>query len=164
MPQGSPAVPRWFAKVINEGVKGLDRVAAYFDHVIVFDSDPRAPPTCSTCRTFSSACGHTTSTSLAPRLDSAPLLWISRPNDISSWRQAVRRRNGSPHEHAHAYHSDLKQEPSLGAVYIICLSTRSFCAMSRSRYGASTLFSNKEPTSSWHPSWTPLCDIFLLNF
>ena len=47
MPQGSPAVPRWFAKVINEGVKGLDRVAAYFDHVIVFDSDPRAPPTLS---------------------------------------------------------------------------------------------------------------------
>ena len=40
MPQGSSASPGWFIKVINELIKGLDRVAAYLDNVIVFDADP----------------------------------------------------------------------------------------------------------------------------
>ena len=39
MPQGSSATPGWFVKVINEVIKGLDRVAAYLDDVIVFDAD-----------------------------------------------------------------------------------------------------------------------------
>ena len=30
----------WFVKVINQVIKGLDRVAAYLDDVIVFDADP----------------------------------------------------------------------------------------------------------------------------
>ena len=40
MPQGSSASPGWFVKVINEVIKDLERVAAYFDDVIVFDPDP----------------------------------------------------------------------------------------------------------------------------
>ena len=40
MSQGSSAAPGWFVKVINEVIKGLDRVAAYLDDVIVFDVDP----------------------------------------------------------------------------------------------------------------------------
>ena len=40
MPQGSSAAQGWFVKVINEVIKGLDRVAAYLDDVIVFDADP----------------------------------------------------------------------------------------------------------------------------
>ena len=39
MPQGSSAAPGWFVKVINGFNKGLDRVAAYLDNVIVFDAD-----------------------------------------------------------------------------------------------------------------------------
>ena len=35
MPQGSSTVPGGFVKVINEVTKGLDRVAAYLDDVIV---------------------------------------------------------------------------------------------------------------------------------
>ena len=40
MPQGSSASPRSFVKVINEVIKDLERVAAYLDDVIVFDTDP----------------------------------------------------------------------------------------------------------------------------
>ena len=40
MPQRCSAAPAWFVKVINEVIKGLDRVAAYLDDVIVFDADP----------------------------------------------------------------------------------------------------------------------------
>ena len=40
MPQGSSAAPGWFVKVINEIIKGLVRVATYFDDVIVFDAYP----------------------------------------------------------------------------------------------------------------------------
>ena len=40
MPHGSSAAPGWLAKVINEVIKGLDRVAAYLDDVIIFDADP----------------------------------------------------------------------------------------------------------------------------
>ena len=40
MPQGSNAAPGWFYKAIIEVTKGLDRVAAYLDDVIVFDADP----------------------------------------------------------------------------------------------------------------------------
>ena len=40
MPQGSSASPGWFVKVINEVIKGLKRVAAYLDNIIVFDLDP----------------------------------------------------------------------------------------------------------------------------
>ena len=39
MPQGSSAAPGWFVEVINEVIKGLDRVAAYLDNVIVFDAE-----------------------------------------------------------------------------------------------------------------------------
>ena len=42
MPQGSSASPGWFAKVINEAIKGLEQVAAYLNDVIVFDSDRTA--------------------------------------------------------------------------------------------------------------------------
>ncbi len=42
MPQGSSASPGWFVKVINEVIKGLERVAAYLDDIIVFDPDPTA--------------------------------------------------------------------------------------------------------------------------
>ena len=42
MPQGSSASPRWFVKVINEVIKGLEQEAAYLDDVIVFDSDQTA--------------------------------------------------------------------------------------------------------------------------
>ena len=40
MPQRSSAAPGWFVKVVNEVIKGLDRVAAYLDDGIVFDADP----------------------------------------------------------------------------------------------------------------------------
>ena len=40
MPQGSSEAPGGFVKVINEVIKGLDRVAAYLDDVIVFDAIP----------------------------------------------------------------------------------------------------------------------------
>ena len=40
MPQGSSASPGWFVKDINEAIKGLERVAAYLDDIIVFDPDP----------------------------------------------------------------------------------------------------------------------------
>ena len=40
MSQASSAAPGWFVKAINEVIKGLDRVAAYLDDVIVFDADP----------------------------------------------------------------------------------------------------------------------------
>ena len=40
MPQGSSASPGWFVKVINEVIKGLERVAAYLDDIIVFDPTP----------------------------------------------------------------------------------------------------------------------------
>ena len=40
MQQGSIAAPGWFFKVVNKAIKGLDRVAAYLDDVIVFDADP----------------------------------------------------------------------------------------------------------------------------
>lgn len=41
VPQGSSAAPGWFVKVVDEGIEGLEQVAAYFDHVItvVFDAD-----------------------------------------------------------------------------------------------------------------------------
>ena len=39
-PQGSSVSPGCFVKVINEVIKGLDRVAAYLDDVIVFEADP----------------------------------------------------------------------------------------------------------------------------
>ena len=42
MPQGSNAAPGWFVKVINEVIKGLERIAAYLDDIIVYDSDPAA--------------------------------------------------------------------------------------------------------------------------
>ena len=42
MPQGCSSSPGWFLKLINEIIKGLARVAAYLDDVIVFDSDPSA--------------------------------------------------------------------------------------------------------------------------
>lgn len=41
MPEGRSAAPGWFAKVINEVIKDLDRVAACLGDVIVFDLDPR---------------------------------------------------------------------------------------------------------------------------
>ena len=40
MPQGSSASPGWFVKVINEVIKGLERVAAYLDDIIFFDRTP----------------------------------------------------------------------------------------------------------------------------
>ena len=40
MPQGSSAPPGWFVKVVNEVITDLERVAAYFDDVIVFAPDP----------------------------------------------------------------------------------------------------------------------------
>ena len=40
MPQGSNAAPGWFVKVINEVTRGLERVVAYLDDVIVFDAGP----------------------------------------------------------------------------------------------------------------------------
>ena len=40
MPQGISAVPGWFIKGIDEGIKDLDRVAAYLDDVIVYDPYP----------------------------------------------------------------------------------------------------------------------------
>ena len=40
MPQGSSVSPGWFVKVINEIIKGLKRIAAYLDDIIVFDPDP----------------------------------------------------------------------------------------------------------------------------
>ena len=40
IPQGSSTAPVWFVKVINEVIKGLDRVDAYLNDVIVFDPDP----------------------------------------------------------------------------------------------------------------------------
>ena len=40
MPQGSSASPGWFVKVINEVIKGLERVTAYLDDIIVVDPDP----------------------------------------------------------------------------------------------------------------------------
>ena len=42
MPQSSRASPGWFVKVVNEGIKGLEQVAAYLDDVVVFASDPTA--------------------------------------------------------------------------------------------------------------------------
>ena len=42
MLQGSSASPGWFIKVIDEVIKGLARVVAYLDDVIVFDSDLKA--------------------------------------------------------------------------------------------------------------------------
>ena len=42
MPQGSSAAPGWFVKVINEVIKGLERVAAYLDDIIVYDTDSTA--------------------------------------------------------------------------------------------------------------------------
>ena len=42
MPQGSNAAPGWFVKVVNEVIKGLERIAAYLDDIIVYDSDPAA--------------------------------------------------------------------------------------------------------------------------
>ena len=42
MPQGSNAAPGWFIKVVNEVIKGLERVAGYLDHIIVYDPDPAA--------------------------------------------------------------------------------------------------------------------------
>ena len=39
MPQGSSAFPGWFVKVNNEVIKGLQRVAAYLDDMIVVDPD-----------------------------------------------------------------------------------------------------------------------------
>ena len=42
MPQGSSATPDWFVKEINEVIKGLERVAAYLDHIIVCNPDPAA--------------------------------------------------------------------------------------------------------------------------
>lgn len=44
MPQSSRTMPGWFVRVIdeviNEVVNCLERVVAYLDGVIVFDSDP----------------------------------------------------------------------------------------------------------------------------
>ena len=40
MPRGSSALPGWSVKVINEVIKDLKQVAAFFDDVIVFDFDP----------------------------------------------------------------------------------------------------------------------------
>ena len=40
IPQGSSASPGWFVKAINEVIKGLERVAAWLDDIIVFDPDP----------------------------------------------------------------------------------------------------------------------------
>ena len=40
MPDGSSAAPGWFVKVINVVIKGLYRVTAYLDDVIVFHADP----------------------------------------------------------------------------------------------------------------------------
>ena len=37
--QGSSAVPESFVKVINEVIRGLNRVAAYLHDVIVVDAD-----------------------------------------------------------------------------------------------------------------------------
>lgn len=37
---GSGAAPGWFVEVINEVIKGLERVAAYLDDIIVYDPDP----------------------------------------------------------------------------------------------------------------------------
>ena len=42
MPQGSSASPGWFVKATNEVIKGLNKVSAYLDDVIVLDSDPIA--------------------------------------------------------------------------------------------------------------------------
>lgn len=38
MPQRSSAAPGWLVRVINKVMKGLDRLIAYLDNVIVFDS------------------------------------------------------------------------------------------------------------------------------
>lgn len=40
MTQGSSALPGLFANVINEDTKGLEKLPAYLDEVVVFDSDP----------------------------------------------------------------------------------------------------------------------------
>ena len=42
MPQGSSALPGWFVNVINEVIKGLEKVAAYLDDVVSLDFDPTA--------------------------------------------------------------------------------------------------------------------------
>ena len=42
MPRGSSTSPGWFVKVINQVITDLEQVAAYFDDMIVFDSDPTA--------------------------------------------------------------------------------------------------------------------------
>ena len=40
MPQGSSASSGWYVRAINEVLKGLEHVAAYFDDLIVSDFDP----------------------------------------------------------------------------------------------------------------------------
>ena len=45
MPQGSSGSPGWFVNVINEVIKGLERVAAYLDDIIVYDPTPSAHTT-----------------------------------------------------------------------------------------------------------------------
>ena len=42
MPQGSRAAPGGLVKIINMVIKGLERVAAYLDDVIVYDRGPTA--------------------------------------------------------------------------------------------------------------------------
>ena len=59
MPQRSSAAPGWFVKVINDVIKGLGRVVAYVDDVIVFDADSSLHV--ATMKEFSCACESTTS-------------------------------------------------------------------------------------------------------
>ena len=58
MPKGSNEAPGWFVKIVNEVIKGLERVAAYLVNIVVYDPEPAAHT--DNIRAFSNAFENTT--------------------------------------------------------------------------------------------------------
>ena len=116
IPQGSSAAPGWFVKVINEVIKGLDRVAAYLDDGIVFDSDPSLHVTNMrdfflrlrkhnlkrSRRTSSCVCESTTSSVHLQRLHSAPRTRISSVTPPIPLSSCQAQKSGIAVQNAHA--------------------------------------------------------------
>ena len=141
--QGRSADPGWFVKVTNEVIKGLDRVAAYLDDVIVFDADPSlhvtnmkefflrlrkhnrkpSPSKANIGTTHADFFGHTTS-----------------PAGIMPNAQKVEALKKRP------IPQDLQQLRYLLGVLSYY---RKFCAIWRSGYGRSPLFYKKASSSSY---------------
>ena len=149
MPQGSSASPSWFVKVIDEVIKGLERVAAYLDDIIVFDPDPTdhvANIQALFCRLHKHHLNF-----LPPRVKSAPQPPTSSgtPSPLAATPPTPKRSPPSP---------ECPCPPTktrCGHSSEVSTTTASSYQTFPDDFAPSTLYSSRAPPSTLPPPWKP---------